>query len=498
MNESQNNRPVGIKYWIEQIRRMAVILRDSNDAVTVFSPEGNIISWNKGASRMYGYDEDEALSMSIYQIVPDERKKETFDLIRRIKNGETVESSETKRITKDGRVLDVWLTVTALRDDRDELIGIATTARDITRQKQMERQLRRMAVILQDSNDAVTVFSPQGDITSWNKGAVRMYGYNEDEALSMSVLQIVPGERRKETLDLIERIKNGETIESFETKRITKDGRVLDVWLTITALKDEQNNLTDIATTERDITQLKASEVRLKRQADELAEANRELESFSYSVAHDLQTPLRSIATLIDLLVSDYSKCLDKDALELLERITNGIRRMDAIIGDLLSLSRVTRKEMLIQEINLSTLAVTIVNELRQLEPQRNVKVSIEDNLVIRGDQGLFKIALSNLLGNAWKYTAKTPNPMIEFGCIDKDNQVFFIRDNGVGFNMEKYENLFLPFKRLHPESQFPGTGIGLSIVSKILKRHRGEIWAEGQEGKGATFYFTVHPESKH
>ena len=259
MNESQNNRPVEIKYWIEQIRRMAVILRDSNDAVTVFSPEGNIISWNKGASRMYGYDEDEALSMSIYQIVPDERKKETFDLIRRIKNGETVESSETKRITKDGRVLDVWLTVTALRDDRDELIGIATTARDITRQKQMERQLRRMAVILQDSNDAVTVFSPQGDITSWNKGAVRMYGYNEDEALSMSVLQIVPGERRKETLDLIERIKNGETIESFETKRITKDGRVLDVWLTITALKDEQNNLTDIATTERDITQLKAS-----------------------------------------------------------------------------------------------------------------------------------------------------------------------------------------------------------------------------------------------
>jgi light-regulated signal transduction histidine kinase (bacteriophytochrome) len=313
----------------------------------------------------------------------------------------------------------------------------------------------------------------------------------------MSILQIVPGERRKETLDLIERIKNGETIESFETKRITKDGQVLDVWLTITALKDEQNNLTDIATTERDITQLKASEARLKRQADELAAANNELESFSYSVAHDLQTPLRSIATLIEMLVSDYSKNLDKDALDLLERITSGIKRMDAIIGDLLSLSRVTRKEMLIQEINLSALAVTIVNELRQLEPQRNVKVSIEDNMVIRGDLGLFKIALSNLLGNAWKYTAKTPDPTIEFGCIDKDNRVFFIRDNGVGFNMEHSENLYLPFKRLHPESQFPGTGIGLSIVSKILKRHGGEIWAEGQEGKGATFYFTLHPGPK-
>lgn len=238
---------------------------------------------------------------------------------------------------------------------------------------------------------------------------------------------------------------------------------------------------------------LQDSEVRLQRQKADLARANRELESFSYSVSHDLRAPLRSIRSFSGFLLEDYTDCIDETGRDYLNRIMGGADRMSELIDDMLSLSRITRHEMVLQDVELHKAASDTITELRNEDPDREVHVEIQEDMIVRGDPRLLKIALTNMIGNAWKYTSKTPNAKIEFGSrTDSGRTVFYIRDNGAGFAQDKVENLFLPFRRLHSEKEFPGTGIGLPIVERVIRRHGGRIWAEAEVGVGATFYFTL------
>ncbi|MDM8549101.1 chemotaxis protein CheB [Desulfobacterales bacterium HSG2] len=237
-------------------QRLATVVMDSNDAISVQDTGGNITAWNRGAEKMYGYSEAEALEMNVRDIVPDGRKKEALAFIQKLQE-EELESFETQRLTKDGRILDVWLTVTKLVDDQGKTVSIATTERDVTEQRKIEANLRRLAAVVTDSNDAITVQDTGGNITAWNRGAEKMYGYSEAEALEMNVRDIVPDDRKKETLTFVQKLQEGEEAESFKTRRLTKDGRVLDVWLTVTKLVDDQGKMVSIATTEHDITKIK-------------------------------------------------------------------------------------------------------------------------------------------------------------------------------------------------------------------------------------------------
>jgi two-component system CheB/CheR fusion protein len=242
---------------IESDRRLATVVKDSNDAILVLDLNGNIISWNRGAISMYGYPETEALRTNVYAIVPEEARAQTRDFIERIKRGEEIASVEVKRRTKDGRLLDVWLTITKLVDDQSRPIAVATTERDITERKRAEAQLRRLATVVKDSNDAITVQDLDGKIIAWNRGATKMYGYSEAEALQMTIEALVPEDERSLVGGFLEAIKRGEEIVSLEVKRRTKDGRLLDVWLTTTKLVDDQGRPVAVATTERDITEHK-------------------------------------------------------------------------------------------------------------------------------------------------------------------------------------------------------------------------------------------------
>jgi len=245
---------------------------------------------------------------------------------------------------------------------------------------------------------------------------------------------------------------------------------------------------------EEKVTQMNAMlEQRVQERTAQLEASNRELEAFSYSVAHDLRAPLRSIDGFNQALMEDYAKNLPADAQELMQRARQASQRMSQLIDDLLNLSRVARAEMRHQRINLSDIAKGIAADLQKNDPERKVTWRLQPGLVATGDDRLLRLVLENLLGNAFKFTRKKPEALIEFGSIVQNGKrVLFVRDNGAGFKMEYAGKLFGPFQRLHAAAEYPGTGIGLATVHRILIRHGGKIWPESEEGRGTTFFFTV------
>jgi light-regulated signal transduction histidine kinase (bacteriophytochrome) len=243
----------------------------------------------------------------------------------------------------------------------------------------------------------------------------------------------------------------------------------------------------------QDITERKVAEDELKQRTIDLEASNKELEAFSYSVSHDLRAPLRSITGFSNVLLEDYNDELDSEGKSYLKRISDSGELMGQLMDDLLKLSRVTRSELSTEKLDLSEMARKIVRELAEDEPKRKVKVTIAPDMTADGDKNLLGLVLQNLLGNAWKYTSKTAEPRIEMGTIQRNSKMaYFIRDNGVGFDMAYASKLFQPFQRLHKATEFAGTGIGLATVQRIIRRHGGEVWAEAKVGEGATFYFTL------
>jgi light-regulated signal transduction histidine kinase (bacteriophytochrome) len=276
------------------------------------------------------------------------------------------------------------------------------------------------------------------------------------------------------------------------------------VWLTVTKLVDDAGKVIGIAATERDITERKraveeirqlnqALEQRVRDRTAELEIANRELEAFSYSVSHDLRAPLRAMDGFSMALLEDCAGKLDQTAQDHLRRIRAGSQRMAELIDDLLNLSQVIRTEMRHERVDLTVMAEEIGAELRRLQPDREVNLVVAPTLVADADPRLLRLALYNLLDNAWKFTARRTPACIEVGAREQDGgRVFWVRDNGAGFDMAYAGRLFGAFQRLHSTQEFEGTGIGLAIVQRIIQRHGGRVWAEGAVGQGATVYFNL------
>lgn len=243
--------------------------------------------------------------------------------------------------------------------------------------------------------------------------------------------------------------------------------------------------------------ELRAHQNQLERTVEErtseLRALNRELEAFSYSVAHDLRDPLIRMEGFSDILIREYRDSLSEEAKDLLDRIQKSARKMNGIINDLLRLSKIVRQELSIVKVDLSRMVDDIARELSAKEPERNVEFIIKPGVELRSDYDLLKIAMENLIGNAWKFTSRVASARIDFGIIEiEGKKTYYLRDNGIGFDSEQSAVIFTPFQRLHSDREFPGTGIGLATASRIVKKLGGEIWAEGEPGKGATFYFRL------
>lgn len=234
-------------------------------------------------------------------------------------------------------------------------------------------------------------------------------------------------------------------------------------------------------------------EQRVQQRTLQLEQANRELEAFSYSVSHDLRSPLQHINGFASLLAEDYDASLDGKGKNYLERIRQGTKRMGELIDDLLRLAKLAKAELKVSKVELSTIAESVISTLKFREPGRQVEVKIEKGIEVHGDPGLLRSAMENLLSNAWKYSVKTPDAVIEFAKVQQGAGVaYVVRDNGAGFDMKYSSKLFEPFQRMHTEQEFAGHGIGLATVQRIIQRHGGKIWAEAEPGKGASFYFTL------
>ena len=381
---------------------------------------------------------------------------------------------------------------------------------DITERKQIE-SIGRLATVVRDSNDAITIQDIKGNILAWNRGAELMFGYNEQEALQMTIWQLTPPDKAAEQKDFNRRIFTGENVSSFETQRLTKDGRLLDMWLTVTKLVDNAGKVIGIASTERDITERKEMEKELKKRRDYLEQqvaertadlkqqavaleaSNHELESFAYSVSHDLRAPLRGIEGWSLALLEDYKDKLDEQGHQYIDRMRSETQIMGRLIDDLLIFSRQSRAEMNQRPLDMTAMAQAIIFRLQQQNLTLQTDFIVQPGLRALGDFGLIEIALKNLLDNAMKFSSKSSRAVIEFGQVEQEGQkAFFVRDNGVGFDMAYSNKLFGVFQRLHKASEFPGTGIGLASVQRIINRHGGRIWAEAKVNEGATFYFTL------
>lgn len=226
----------------------------------------------------------------------------------------------------------------------------------------------------------------------------------------------------------------------------------------------------------------------------ELEASNKELEAFSYSVSHDLRAPLRSIHGFCQMLVEDYSEQLDQAGLDYMMRVQSNALDMGSLIEDLLQLARITRCDFHKQKLDISDLAKETIDKLKQQNPERDIDIKLQNNLIADGDEHLISVALDNLLGNSWKYTSKTAHPIIEIGSDHSGNghDIYFVKDNGAGFDMKYADKIFLAFQRLHSKEEYPGTGVGLATVQRVIDRHGGKVWAESHIGEGTTIYFTL------
>ncbi|MEO5374963.1 MAG: PAS domain S-box protein [Alphaproteobacteria bacterium] len=358
--------------------------------------------------------------------------------------------------------------------------------------------------IMHISADAIISVDNNQHIVLFNQGAERIFGYAADEVIGQPLDILLPPEvraihhehvvdfghsddtsrRMGERTQVFGRRKNGQVFPAEASiSRVAVEGR-----LTFTA------TLRDVTTQRETQRAIEALNADLVHRATQLESANRELEAFSYSVSHDLRAPLRAVDGFSQALMEDYATALPEEARDFLSRIRNASQRMGQLIDDMLNLSRVSRSEMRLQRLDLTAMARGIASDLAKSQPERAVEFVIADELVADGDPHLVQIVLTNLLGNAWKYTSKHPTARIEFGgrAAEDGAQAFFVRDDGAGFNMAYADKLFGAFQRLHGMDEYPGTGIGLVTAQRIVHRHGGRIWAEGAVEQGATFTFTL------
>ena len=288
-------------------------------------------------------------------------------------------------------------------------------------------------------------------------------------------------------------IRSGNPLIDLEEQVVWPDSRKTWISTTKVPLFDQAGQIIGTFGISRDITDRKQAEVALQKAKIELEAANKELEAFSYSVSHDLRAPLRSIDGFSQALLEDYSELLPSEGRNFLERVRSSAQRMAELIDDLLNLSKVTRASMKLVSVDLSQLAQGIAAELQRTHAERRMSFNITPKLKVYGDPNLLQIVLENLLNNAWKFTSKREQAKIEFGSKHENAEtIYFVRDNGAGFDMSYASKLFGAFQRLHAMTEFPGTGIGLATVQRIINRHGGRIWAEGAVGQGATFFFTL------
>jgi PAS domain S-box-containing protein len=487
---------------VESVRDYAIYMLDRS---------GHVATWNSGAERIEGYNAEEIIGQhfSIF-FTPDEIERDRPREILEIASREGRFHYDGWRLRKDGTRFWAQIVFTSVCDANGNTTGFSKVARDMTEQKRAEEELRcseqRFRRLVEGVQDyAICMLDAEGRVVSWNTASERIEGYRPEDIVGRHFSYVFSSEdkERGKPEEALERARSRGRFEG-EVWLVRKDGTGYWANVVLTPLRDADGRITGFSEVIRDVTERKRHQEQLRRfnaelerrvvdRTAQLESANRELESFSYSVSHDLRAPLRHIDGFVEMLQRTAGSKLDSECSTMLRVISDAAKKMDHLIEDLLTFSRMGRSEMLSTRVDMASLVEKVRVDLREDERGRNVVWKVEPLPKVEGDPALLKQSWMNLLSNALKYSRPKPVAEIQVGChLSDDEHTFFVRDNGVGFDPQYASKLFGVFQRLHAARDFEGTGIGLAIVRRIIARHGGRTWAESKPGEGATFYFTL------
>jgi len=505
-------------FQVQHQALLRAIINNISEGVSIADPSGNFIYSNPFAQRLY--------STPAKTEVPAQEWPSQFGIFRT--DGQTLfpmaelpifQAIQGKTVRDVGMVirnashpegLHISCSCVPLFDEQGKLLGAMALTQDVDQQRRMEaerqRSERRFQAIVETAQEGVWTIDTESRTTYANRYMADLLGYSVEEMMGMSLFSFLDEKAQvqaRKDLDEESAAQRG-AIKDFPFLR--KDGSTVWTSISTAPLFDEQGQYTGALGMVTDITQRRAVEEQVRQLNAELERritertaqlefSNRELEAFAYTVAHDLRTPLRSIASFSDALVEDCGAQINEVGQDYLRRIVGGARRMAELIDGILALSRVNSTALMTRPCDLSAMARVVLEQLQTLHPERSVRVNIQQGLMEQGDAQLLRSVFENLLGNAWKFTRGRPEAEIEFSAT-RDAQglrTYVVRDNGAGFDMAYRDKLFGVFQRLHTQQEFEGNGVGLAAVQRIIRRHGGRIWAEGQPGRGATFFFTLN-----
>ena len=502
-----------------------VIVEVMNEGVVTLGADGGILSCNTRFANFLKLPTEQILGKPIAEFAAEEDQPRLHRLLKEAADNDHIIAITLRRA--DATTIPVNLSVGAF--EVGGLPALCVVVTDLTEMRAAAETRLRLASIVETSNDAIVSKSLDNRILTWNAAAERIFGFSAQEAVGQPISIIVPRDRIPELEMLDEKMRLGQRIEGFETLRITKSGKPIHVSLTISPLRDPNGNVTGVSVIERDITERKIAEAELEdyhqhledmvqQRTAELESAkleiqglndvleehvatveavNKELESYSHSVSHDLRTPLRFVNRIAHLLLHEPGAHLSKNATAKVNMILQATSEMAKLIENLLVFSQVSREPLKQRRVDLRRLFQEAVKELQHAEAGCGAEIVIQDLAPCQGDRTLLREVVVNLLANALKFTRRRDRARITVGCTETNGEtVYFVEDNGVGFDMIDSEALFVPIHRLHKPADFEGTGIGLALVKRIIDRHGGRVWAVGEVDHGATFYFTLGKET--
>jgi PAS domain S-box-containing protein len=478
-----------------------VLIETAHDGIISADRDGRITLFNRAAERMFGWPAEEMLGRPLTSLLPSAERERYESGLERLRDADASEMiGHTLEVTgrrHDGSEFPMELSLSTWRAGRD--VCLTVVVRDTTDRRRLDAMLReseeRCRVLIDQVTDyAIFMLDPEGHVLTWNLGAERIKGYTRDEIVGQhfSVFYTPEDVAHKRPATLLRTAQSQGSGQDVGW-RVRKDGTRFWADVTLSPLHDDTGALKGFSEVTRDATPRWLAEEQARRHAIDLALANRELESFSYSVSHDLRAPLRAIDGFAKMLVDTAGARLDPRQVRYLERIRKSSQQMGQLIDDLLNLAHISRSHIRRERIDLTAMAEDIADELGGRDPGRDVEFAIAPGLVAHGDASLLRTVMLNLLENAWKFSSRHATARIEVGSrFERGGYVYFVRDDGAGFDMAYAAKLFGAFQRLHDADEFEGTGIGLATVQRIVQHHGGRVWAEGEVERGATFYFTL------
>ena len=485
----------------EQIKRLADIVDSSDDAIIGEDLNGMILTWNKGAEKIYGYSAREMVGKPIFVLVPPSEHHKINELIEKVKNGGKVAHYEAQRTKKDGTIIGILVTLSPIKNVDGEVTGISSIVRDITERKKAEKALieseEKLNTTIESSPDSIIASDLDLNITSCNRATVNMYeASSSEELIGLNAMELIdPKDRQKLTestkIALME--KKSVTLELNSITMNTK--KVFPVEISGNSIKNAEGHPIGFVAITKDITERKNAEKERETLIDELERSNKELQQFAYIASHDLQEPLRTISSFTQLLARRYKGQIDKDADEFIDFIVDGTNRMQAMIKDLLQYSRVQTRGEEFKPTDVQNALDKALFNLKITIDENNAEITHDKLPVVIADEKQLIQLFQNLIGNAIKFRKPDEKPKIHIlSKKDEENNEYIlgVSDNGIGMDQQYAGRIFELFQRLHTRDEYKGTGIGLAVAKKIVERHGGKIWVESEQGIGSTFYFTI------